>query len=76
MQYYPYKWKNKVVSFRFLINNKLSKTFINPRVVQNQNEQNSESQINSSDRELSEYCYLDLYRKLNSSKHLIHCFTE
>jgi hypothetical protein len=49
---------------------------MNPGVVQGQKEHNSKNQMKSLDRELYEYCYLGLHKKLNSSRHRVHYLSE
>jgi len=68
--------RNVDVSLRISIEVKFFKTLMNPGVVQGQKEHNSKNQIKSLDRELYEYCYLGLHKKLNSSRHRVHCLSE
>jgi hypothetical protein len=65
-----------IVSLRILIKIELSKTLINSRVVQHQNEHNNENQRKYLDRELYKYYCLDLHKRLNSSRHHVHYLAE
>lgn len=49
---------------------------MNPRVAQGKNKHNSENQMKSLDRELYDYCYLSLHKKLNSSRHWVHYLSK
>jgi hypothetical protein len=61
-----------IVSLRISKKIECSKTLMNPKVVYDQNEHNSEHQKKSLVRELCEYSYFDLHKRLNSSRHCIH----
>jgi hypothetical protein len=65
-----------VVSLRILTTVEFSKAFMNPKVIQGQNEHNGENQRKSLSRELCEYYCLDLYKKLNSSRYHVHYLAE
>jgi hypothetical protein len=68
--------RNVDVSLRISIEVKFFKTLMNPGVVQGQKEHNNKNQMKSLDRELYEYCYLGLHKKLNSSRYRVHCLSE
>ena len=65
-----------VVSLKFLINAKFSQALMNPRIVKGQNEHNSKNQRKSLDKEVYEYYYLDLEKRLNSSRHHVYYSTK
>ena len=65
-----------VVSLKILINAKFSQALMNPRIVKGQNEHNSKNQRKYLDREVYEYYYLDLEKRLNSSRHHVHYSTK
>ena len=65
-----------VVSLKILINAKFSQVLMNPRIVKGQNEHNSKNQRKSLDKEVYEYYYLDLEKRLNSSRHHVHYSTK
>ena len=58
-----------IASLKILINAKFSQALMNLRIVEGQNEHNSKNQRKSLNRELYEYYYLDLEKRLNSSRY-------
>jgi len=68
--------RNVAISLRILIKAGFSKALMNPRVVQGQNEHNSENQMKSLDRGLCEYYCLGLHKMLNSPRHRVYYLAE
>jgi hypothetical protein len=58
--------------FRISRKVEFSKTLINQRIVQRQNEYNSENQRKSLGTKLCKYYCLDLYKKINFLRYHIH----
>jgi hypothetical protein len=58
-----------IISLRILIKVEFSKTLMNPRVVHSQNKHNNENQRKYLGKEICEYYYLDLHKRLINSRH-------
>ena len=70
-----YEWEIWLF-FRVLKKTEFTKIFVNLKDVHSQNKHNSENQMKSLGRQLCEYYYIGLHKRLNSSRHCDHYLAE